>query len=196
METKTTSVDLIDVQTLENLVRAALFAAIMGAFAYVAFPNPLSPAPVTLQVLGVLLAGLLLGAKWGTVAMFLYVLAGALGAPVFSMGTAGVGALFSERVGYILSFPIAAFVIGILTHGSLDPGSLSDRHPVRLIVAMSAGILVIYAAGVLGLMLVLSLGVWEAILYGALIFIPGEIAKMAAALGIVQSDRLAAVQDR
>lgn len=193
METSTESVDLVDDTLIDNLVRAALFAAIMGGFAYVAFPYPLSPAPVTLQVLGVLLAGMMLGPVWGSASMVLYVTAGALGAPVFSMGTAGIGALASERVGYILSFPVAAGIIGYLTHGGLETRPLEERHPLRLVGAMAAGIGVIYCFGVLGLMLVLSLGPVEAILYGAVVFIPGEAAKVAAALGIVQSDRLTAV---
>lgn len=193
METASDTVELVDDAMISNLVRAALFAAIMGGFAYVAFPNPLSPAPVTLQVLGVLLAGVLLGPVWGTAAMALYVLAGALGAPVFSMGTAGIGAIASEQGGYILAFPVAAGIVGLATHGGFDVHEPGDRHLVRLVGAMVAGIAVIYACGVAGLMIVLSLGPLEAVIAGALVFVPAEIAKIAAAVGIVRSDRLAAV---
>lgn len=193
METPTESVELVDDGTVENLVRAALFAAIIGAFAYVAFPYPLSPVPVTLQVLGVLLAGVFLGPVWGTFAVVLYVVAGMLGAPVFSMGTAGVGVLASERGGYILAFPVAAAVIGLVTHGGVEAVDISDRHTARLVVAMLAGIAIIYLGGVLGVMFVLSLGPWEAVVAGALVFLPAEAVKVAAALGIIKSDRLAAV---
>lgn len=193
MGATTGSVELVDDRVVGNVVRAALFAAMMGAFAYVAFPYPLSPAPVTLQVLGVFLAGIILGPVWGTVALIIYVIAGALGAPIFSMGTAGIGALASERVGYILAFPLGTAVVGLLTHGGTTLTNPSDIHPLRLVGAMLAGVAVIYLFGVIGLMIVLSLAAWEAILLGALVFIPAEIVKIAAALGIVRSDRLAAV---
>ena len=193
MGTATESVELVDDETVGNIVRAAVFAALMGAFSYVAFPFPLSPAPVTLQVLGVFLAGILLGPAWGPVAMVLYLVAGALGAPVFSMGAAGVGVLVSDSAGYLFSFPVAAAVIGLLTHGGVSVTDATSRHPLRLVGAMAAGVVVIYAFGVVGLMIVLSLAPWEAFVMGALVFLPAEAAKMAAALGILRADRLAAV---
>ena len=70
--------DLVGDETTLNIARAALFAALMGAFAYVAFPYPLSPAPVTLQVLVVFLTGLFLGPLVGAGALVLYLAAGAL----------------------------------------------------------------------------------------------------------------------
>ncbi len=193
METPTSSIELIDDTTVDNLVRAALFAAITGAFAYVAFPYPLSPAPVTLQVLGVLLAGLMLGPVWGAGAMILYLVAGAFGAPIFSMGTAGIGAIVSEQGGYLLAFPVAAAVTGLVAHGVRRPVRLADRRPSRLVLAMVAGVSIIYLGGVLGMMIVLSIGLREALVIGALVFVPAEITKMVAALGIVKSDRLTAV---
>lgn len=192
MTTTVEGIDLVHDETVLNIVRTALFAALMGAFAYVAFPYPLSPAPVTLQVLGVFLAGIMLGPIWGSLAMLLYVFAGALGAPVFSMGTAGIGAIVSEQGGYLLAFPIAAFVIGWVTHGGRSPTDPHDRHPIRLLAAMVAGVVIIYLFGVIGMMVVLSLSVEEALIMGALVFVPAEILKIAAALGIVRSDRLAA----
>lgn len=52
MQTETDGVELVGDQTVENIARAAVFAALTGAMAYVSFQNPVSPAPVTLQVLG------------------------------------------------------------------------------------------------------------------------------------------------
>ena len=186
------SVEIVNDETVLNIVRTALFAAIMGAFSYVAFPYPLSPAPVTLQVLGVFLAGIMLGPIWGSLAMVLYVIAGALGVPVFSMGTAGIGAIVSQQGGYLLAFPVAAFVIGWITHGGRTITDPHARHPLRLLVAMIAGVVIIYLFGVLGMMVVLELTISEAVVMGALVFVPAEILKIVAALGIVQSDRLAA----
>ena len=193
MATSTESVDLVGDEAATNLARAALFAALVGAFAYVSFPFPVSPAPVTLQVLGVFLAGIFLGPVWGGAALVLYLLAGALGAPVFSAGTGGIGVLLgSETLGYLWSYPVAAALVGALVHGGT---TLRDPKTVgvpRLVGAMAAGTVVIYAFGIAGMMLVLSLGPVEAFLVGAVAFLPAEAAKVAAALGIVRSDAVSA----
>ena len=191
MSTETNDTELVGGRTATNLARAALFAALLGAFAYVAFPYPFSPAPVTLQVLGVFLAGLLCGPIWGAAACGLYLLAGALGAPVFAGGAAGFGVLLGPTAGYLLSYPLAAAAIGTLAHGRspADPGSV---HVVRLVVALVFGTVVIYACGVLGLALVQHLNPVEAFLTGAAAFLPAEALKIAAAIGIVRSDALAA----
>ncbi|KYH27073.1 BioY family protein [Halalkalicoccus paucihalophilus] len=191
MSTETESVDLVDDATVKNVARAALCAALTGAFAYVSFPYPLSPAPVTLQVLGVFLAGLLLGPVWGGAAMVLYLTAGAVGAPVFAGGEAGIGSLVGPTAGYLWSYPLAAGVVGALVHGR-SVGPLGAVGVPRLIGAMAVGVCVIYAVGVAGLMAVLGLSLPNAVLTGAVVFLPAEALKMAAAVGIVRSDRLTA----
>lgn len=192
MSAETTDTELVDDEMVGNLARAALFAALLGAFAYVSFPNPLSPAPVTLQVLGVFLAGIFLGPVWGAVACGLYLLAGALGAPVFSGGAAGLGVLLGPTAGYLLAYPLAALVIGGVVHGGRTLVEPDDRGLGRLVGALVGGTVVIYASGVLGLMAVQSLGPVEALLTGAAVFVPAELVKIAAAVGIVRSDAIAA----
>lgn len=191
MSTGTESVELVEDDTVKNVARAALFAALTGAFAYVSFPYPLSPAPVTLQVLGVFLAGLLLGPVWGGAAMVLYLTAGAVGAPVFAGGEAGIGSLVGPNAGYLWSYPLAAGAVGALAHGrSMD--SLGAVGVPRLVAAMTVGVVVIYGMGVAGMALVLDLSLVNAVVVGALVFLPAEALKMAAAIGIVRSDRLSA----
>jgi biotin transport system substrate-specific component len=188
----TTDTALVGDEVTNNVARAALFAALTGAFAYVSFPNPVSPAPVTLQVLGVFLAGILLGPIWGGVACGLYLLAGMLGAPVFAGGTAGLGVLLGPTTGYLWSLPLAAFAVGVIVHGGL---SLSDPEAVglvRLVGAMVLGIVLIYTFGIAGLMIVQNLGTTEAFLAGAIAFLPAEALKIAAAVGIVRSNTIVA----
>ena len=187
METDRGGVDLVDADVVRPFARAALLAALTGAFAYVSFPLPLSPVPVTLQVFGVFLAGLYLGPKWGAISMGLYLAAGAVGAPIFSGGTAGLGVLLGERGGYLWAFPLAAFVIGLVVHRGVR-----IRDPARASIPLVAGALVvgallIYALGVAWLSWVLAIDVSEAIAIGALPFIPGEVFKIAAAVAIVKS---------
>ncbi|MFB6084360.1 MAG: biotin transporter BioY [Halorientalis sp.] len=192
MSADTETVDLVDAAVVENLGRVALFAALMGAFAYVSFPNPFSPAPVTLQVLGVFLAGIFLGPVWGGASMALYLAAGAVGAPVFSGGSAGLAPLVGSTAGYLWSYPIAAFVVGAIVHGGLAVGDPREADLVRLVGAMVAGTAIVYAMGVVGLMLVLGLGPVAAFMAGAAAFIPAEAFKIAAAVGVVRSDAFVA----
>jgi biotin transport system substrate-specific component len=199
MSTETSNVDLVGEEVAGNLARTAVFAALMGAFAFVSFPYPLSPAPVTLQVLGVFLAGIMLGPVWGGAAMVLYLLAGVLGAPVFAGGTAGLGELFGATGGYLLSYPVAAFAIGAVVHGGLDLGSYREAGLPRLLAGMVVGTAVIYALGTAGLYYVFTttpdLPNWtvqKAVVSGALVFLPAEALKMVAALGIVRSDAITA----
>ncbi|MFQ3319418.1 MAG: biotin transport system substrate-specific component [Natronomonas sp.] len=190
--TSTADVDLVGEEMALNVARTALFAALMGAFAYVSFPYPLSPAPITLQVLGVFLAGLMLGPVWGGAAMVLYLLAGALGAPVFSMGTAGIGELLGPTGGYLFSYPIAAALAGVIAHGGLGMRPLADASTTRLVGAMSAAVLVIYGLGVPFLWYNLDMTLRTAVVTGAVVFVPAEAVKMAAAIGIIRSDAIRA----
>lgn len=189
MTTASHHVDLVEKTTVDNFVRAAFFAALVGACAYVAFPNPFSPVPVTLQVLAVFLAGILLGPRWGTAALILYITAGALGAPVFSQGNAGLNHLFfSQTTGFIWSFPIATFTIGFITHNGMHVKPLNTIPVSRLVIALLLGTLIIYTLGVLGMMLVLDISLRSAILLGAVPFLPFEAIKIIAAIGITRND--------
>lgn len=192
MATNTESVDLVGDEAAINLARAALFAALVGAFAYVSFPFPLSPAPVTLQVLGVFLAGIFLGPLWGGAALALYLLAGALGAPVFAGGSAGFAALVGDTGGYLLSYPVAAALVGGVVHRGVRLRDLDTVRLPTLVGAMVAGTLVVYASGVAGLILALDLALGEAVVQGAAVFLPAEAVKLAAAVGIVRSDAITA----
>ncbi len=187
-----TNVDLVGEETTLNIARAALFAALMGAFAYVAFPSPLSPTPVTLQVLGVFLAGLLLGPLWGGAAMVLYLLAGAVGAPIFSGGSAGLGVLLGPTGGYLLSYPLAAVAVGALAHGGFQLRPLEESSVTRMVFGMVAATAIIYGLGVPFMWWNLEMTIQTAIITGAVVFIPAEAVKMAAAIGIVRSDLIRA----
>ncbi|MEF8774596.1 MAG: biotin transporter BioY [Halobacteriales archaeon] len=192
MSTDAESVELVGDEVAGNVARAVLFAALVGAFAYVSFPYPLSPAPVTLQVLGVFLAGALLGPVWGGAAMVLYLAAGVVGLPVFAGGDAGLGVLIGPTGGYLLAYPPAAMAVGAVVHGGL---SLDDHRAAglaRLIVAMAAGTAVVYGMGAVGLYVFLEYGVATAVLQGAVVFLPAEALKAAAAVGVVRSDAVTA----
>jgi biotin transport system substrate-specific component len=192
VSTNTESVELVGDDVVGNVARAALFAALTGAFAYVSFPNPISPVPVSLQVLGVFLAGIFLGPVWGGASMALYLVAGAAGAPVFSGGSAGLGPLVGYTAGYLWSYPLAAALVGAVVHGTSDLRDPDDASLTRLVGGMVAGTVVIYALGTVGFAVVQSVGLVEAFVVSALAFVPFEAVKIAAAVGVVRSDAAAA----
>ncbi|WP_144905015.1 biotin transporter BioY [Halobellus captivus] len=192
MSTETESVELVGEDVVGNVARAALFAALTGAFAYVSFPNPISPVPVSLQVLGVFLAGIFLGPVWGGVSLAFYLAAGAAGAPIFSAGSAGFGPLVGYTAGYLWSYPIAAALIGATVHGFDGLDDPETVGTVRLVGGMLAGTVVIYALGTVGFALVQNVGLVEAFAVSALAFVPFEAVKIAAAVGVVRSDAAAA----
>lgn len=198
MVTTTQSVDLVDGAVVRSFVRAAVLAAVISATAYVSIPIPLSPVPFTLQVLFVFLAGLLLGPVWGPISMVLYLTAGAIGVPVFAGGQGGLGVLAGYTGGYLLAYPVAAFVIGLFVHRAPSLADATDT-PVRdpgeaslpvLVVSLSAGLLLVYGIGVPWLAWVLELELLEAVVIGAAYYVPMDLLKLVAAIAIVRSGRL------
>ncbi|WP_435183057.1 biotin transporter BioY [Halobellus sp. EA9] len=192
MSIETESVELVGDDVVGNVARAALFAALTGAFAYVSFPNPISPVPVSLQVLGVFLAGIFLGPVWGGVSLAFYLAAGAAGAPIFAGGSAGIAPLLGYTAGYLWSYPIAAALIGAVVHGTDDLADPKNVGTARLVAGMVAGTVVIYALGTVGFSVVQNVGLVEAFLVSAVAFVPFEAVKIAAAVGVVRSDAAAA----
>ncbi|ELY57839.1 biotin transporter BioY [Natronococcus jeotgali] len=190
MATERSDVDLVDAGVVGAFARAALLATLLGAAAPIAIPIPFSPAPITLQVLFVFLAGLLLGPVWGPASILLYLAAGGIGLPVFAGMSGGLGVLVAESAGYLWSYPIAAGLIGLLVHRGTDlrdPAAVSTAVVVAALVAATA---LIYAMGVGYMAWLLELELWEAVTVGALPFVPGEVLKIAAAVAIVESGRI------
>src|SRR5215216_5325541 len=100
------------------MARAALMAAVTAVAAQITIPLPFSPVPFTLQVLAVILSGLLLGPRHGALAQAIYILVGAVGAPVFAGFSGGLGVILGPTGGYIVSYPIAAALAGLAAHAA------------------------------------------------------------------------------
>ncbi|MEJ7808908.1 MAG: biotin transporter BioY [Gemmatimonadaceae bacterium] len=99
-----------------SLAGAVGFAVALAAASHVAIPVPGTPVPFTLQPVVVVLAGIWLGPVYGAASMLLYIAAGIAGFPVFApMGAPGIARLIGPAAvtgGYILAYPVAAFVAG------------------------------------------------------------------------------------
>ena len=120
---------------------AAGFVVAVAAAAQIAIPIPGTPVPFTLQPMLVVLAGMMLGPTIGAASMAAYIALGALGVPVFTpVGLPGLARLAGPTGGYLLAYPAAAYVAGLLA-GRLS--SLGGRS-----VAALAGMAVLFAGGV------------------------------------------------
>lgn len=127
-------------------VAAVLFlTTLTAAAAQVSFPLPFTPVPFTLQPVVVLMGGAVLGPRLGMLSQVLYVGAGAMGLPVFAASSVlpqGAGRLLGPTAGYLLSYPLAAFVTGWLAERGFD------RRYATSVLAMLAGLAVVFAGGV------------------------------------------------
>ena len=101
------------------LALCGLFAALTAVCTYISIPLGFTPVPVNLATLAVFLAGGILGMKYGTVSLMVYVLLGAVGLPVFSNFSGGPGVLMGPTGGYIAGYIAAAFIVGFHMRQSL-----------------------------------------------------------------------------
>lgn len=160
---------------LQKMVLAALMAALTAAGAYMVIP--IGPVPIVLQNLFVLLSGLLLGSRWGAASIGVYLLAGFLGLPVFAGGTSGLAKLMGPTGGYLVGFLAAAYLVGLVAERS------GGRLWINLL-GLVAGSLLIYLCGVTWLKTVLDISLAKALTMGMWPFLPGDAAKIVAALAL------------
>ena len=158
---------------LKFTVYAALMAALMAAGAYIAVP--IGPVPIVLQNFFVLLAGLLLGSRWGSASVAVYLFLGACGLPVFAGGAGGIGRFAGPTGGYLLGYLPAVYLVGRIKEKTPET-SLYDLG------ALTVGVLTVYACGVPWLKMVTGMPWDKAIAVGMIPFLIGDGLKVAAAL--------------
>lgn len=163
------------VWTTREVVYAGLFAALTAVCAQVTIP--FYPVPFTLQVLGVLLAGVVLGARTAALSQAIYLMMGAVGLPVFQGRSGGLHALVGPTGGYLAGFLLAAWIVGRLTERP------EGRRGARGAVAMAAGLAAVYVPGVLVLSLHLG-SLSRAAVAGFLVFLPADLIKAAVAYAV------------
>jgi biotin transport system substrate-specific component len=155
------------------------FAVALAAASQVAIPLPYTPVPITLQPLLVVLAGMMLGPVYGATSMLAYLTAGALGLPVFApMGAPGVMRFVGPTGGYLLAYPVAAYLAGVL---ALRARAFGGRA-----FAAGAGILVLYVGGLAQLALITG-SVTRAAVLGVLPFLAFDAVKALVAAGVTRS---------
>jgi biotin transport system substrate-specific component len=132
--------------------------------------------PVTLQTLAVMLTGLVLGPGRGGLAVLLYLLLGFVGLPVFSRGPSGLQVLTGPTAGYLVSFPLAVVVVGLVARLVVRRTRRTVWVPLLVIASFVTTVAVVHGLGVAGLMVNLHLPL-PAALGADLPFLPGDLLK-------------------
>ena len=150
--------------------------------ARVTVPLPFTPVPLTLQNFGVLVVGLLLGSRRGFAALSLYLVEGAFGMPVFSPSIlgGGIAQILGPTGGFLMVYPLVAFVAGWIYERRLGP---SSRRFAWATLSSVAAELVLFAGG-LSWLAVLTHSVSLAIRYGLYWFVFAEVIKVLMAAAV------------
>jgi len=183
LDSVTGAADSAALQQAQRAAAVAFVTVLTVAAAQVSLPLPFTPVPFTLQPMVVLLGGAALGARLGMTSQVLYLVLGLAGLPVFAASPLPQGAarLLGPTGGYLLSYPIAAFVAGWLAERGLD------RRYLTAVLAMAAGLAIVFAGGVGWLAFVVppGRGLGAALAAGFYPFVLADLLKLLAAAAVM-----------
>ena len=168
------------VEIVKNVTLTFLFALITAFCAKIEIP--VQPVPFTLQTLAVISAGIFLGARAGAYSQIMYILLGVSGIPVFAHTadfSAGIATLISPTGGYLLAFPVAAFVSGSLTK--------HNKGVFSTIIAFLSGEAIILTSGMLLLNFLYIHNLGKSFILGVAPFLVWTVAKTILGAGISKS---------
>lgn len=154
-----------------HLVLCGLFAALMAICSFITIPLGFTPVPINLATLGVFLTGGLLGKKYGSITMAVYILMGAVGIPVFSGFRAGLSVIAGPTGGYIIGYLAAVFIVGIILE------KYSEKI-ITCVLAMTLGLIACYFLGTAWFIYVMDTNLAAAMTACVIPFIPGDIIKI------------------
>jgi len=149
---------------------SALFSALLCISAWIFIPTLV---PFTIQTLVVAMAGVLLGAKYGTLSVLTYLLLGVLGLPVFAGFNSGFGVLLGPTGGFSLGFLAFSAVTGLL--------SKNRTSFCQIVLSMTAGLLACYIIGSLWYLFIYldtHQGIWAVLMTCVVPFIIPDIIKI------------------
>jgi biotin transport system substrate-specific component len=158
--------------TTKQLIMCALFTALIAVGAFIKIPIPV--LPFTLQFLFTMMASLILGGKMGAYSVFMYILIGLIGLPIFTEG-GGLGYIFKPTFGYIIGFCIASYVTGKIANKKSNPTYK------RILAANFIGLAIVYSLGMIYYYIICNfvintpIGVWPLFLYCFILAVPGDI---------------------
>jgi biotin transport system substrate-specific component len=159
-----------------QMLSVGFVTVLTAAAAQLSFPLPFTPVPFTIQPMIVLIGAAALGSRLGALAQIFYLMLGVAGLPVFAFSPElpqGIARLLGPTGGYLMAYPIAAFVTGLLAERGLD------RHYLSSIAAMGVGLSVIFLGGVLWI--ASAAGIETALATGLYPFVIVDVIKVVAA---------------
>lgn len=168
-----------------SMVYCGLFTALIAVGAFIKVPVPV--VPFTLQYLFTMLAGLLLGAKRGAIAVLAYMLLGLAGLPIFTEG-GGLWYVLKPSFGYIIGFVLGTYVTGRIAE------TMPKKTIPHYLLANLAGLVIVYACGmsyyyvICNYVIDTPIAVWPLFLYCFILAVPGDIAL--SVLGAVIAKRV------
>ena len=179
-----TKVPWLEQRSISAVIGVGAFVVMTALGAHVRIPLPFTPVPITLQTFFVSLAGATLGPALGPLSQSIYLVAGAIGFPIFAGGEGGLAYLLRGATsGYLIGFVAASTLVGWLIRRRENPGILWTLG------SLAAGSLAIYVCGVTWLAWSLRLSLGSAIAKGVLPFLLGDVLKICSATGLFRSYR-------
>lgn len=159
--------------TTKYLVYTGLMTAIIAVLGFVpAIPLPIMPVPIVLQNIGIFLAAMLLGRKYGTLSVIILLILVATGLPLLSGGRGGIGVFAGPSAGFLFMYPVVAYLIGLVR----DLYFKKINFIVLLITTIVIGAILLDVVGTIIMGLITNLPISKSITL-SLVFIPGDIVK-------------------
>lgn len=164
--------------TTRDLVLSALFAAIIVALGLLPpIPIGIIAVPITAQSLGVMLAGVVLGAKRGAIAVLIVVVLVSIGLPVLSGGRGGLSVFAGPTAGFFIGWTFAAYITGYLSERLVKADQTGIAQGIGFFIAsVIGGVVVLYAFGIGWLAIAANIDFGKAF-FGSMAFVPGDLAK-------------------
>ncbi|MEG0149671.1 MAG: biotin transporter BioY [Comamonas sp.] len=161
-----------------SMAQVSLFAALMAVMGLIPKIDLPLGVPITIQSLGVMLAGVMLGPWRGLQSMLLFLAAVAVGLPLLSGGRGGIGVFLAPSTGYLLGYALAACITGAVMYALQKSPQLSPRRTAihAFVAALIGGLIFEHLFGMLGLMAMAKLSLAQAF-KATLLFVPGDFLK-------------------
>ena len=161
--------------SIKEMTQIGMCAALMAIFSQLSIPLPFTSVPVTLQIFGLVVLAVIVGAKIGTLSIIVFVILGAIGLPVFANFSGGFGVIVGPTGGYIIGFIIMAFLIGYAS---------SKGNKIFLFIAAYIGVTIDLIIGTLYLKVVTGMTMQGALIAGLYPFIIKDFITVALAVFI------------
>ena len=168
-----------DTMSVQKMTKMALCVALCCVAAYISIPLPFTTAMITALTLAMNLTAFILSPKETFVVLVVYTLLGCIGLPVFVGGTSGLGKVLGPTGGFIIAFIVAYPIVSWLK-------GKANSFRRFLFAAVFVGIPITYIGGLISMMLLMDVSLWQALVMAVFPFIPGDVLKaaLAAFLGV------------